>query len=111
MQHCPLVWSCAAPFELITERRASKYFILTSLSLMLIHCLLVMKVGFKPAGGIRTSKDVLQWMTLMKEELGDDYLTPELFRIGASALLNDIERNLTNHFTGGYFLAEEMPMA
>nr|SVE73655.1 EOG090X08W6 [Daphnia atkinsoni] len=69
------------------------------------------KVGFKPAGGIRTSKDVLQWMTLMKEELGDDYLTPELFRIGASALLNDIERNLTNSATGGYFLAEEMPMA
>nr|SVE76484.1 EOG090X08W6 [Daphnia longispina] len=69
------------------------------------------KVGFKPAGGIRTSKDVLQWMTLMKEELGDDYLTPEFFRIGASALLNDIERNLAGHFTEGYFLAEEMPMA
>lgn len=69
------------------------------------------KVGFKPAGGIRTSKDVIQWMTLMKEELGDEYLTPELFRIGASALLNDIERNLTNHITGGYYLAEEMPMA
>nr|SVE81416.1 EOG090X08W6 [Daphnia magna] len=69
------------------------------------------KVGFKPAGGIRTSKDVLQWMTLMKEELGDNYLTPDLFRIGASALLNDIERNLANYATGGYFLAEEMPMA
>nr|SVE78958.1 EOG090X08W6 [Daphnia lumholtzi] len=69
------------------------------------------KVGFKPAGGIRTSKDVLQWMTLMKEELGNDYLTPELFRIGASALLNDIERNLANYATGGYFMAEEMPMA
>ena len=64
------------------------------------------KVGFKPAGGIRTSKDVIQWMTLMKEELGDEYLTPELFRIGASALLNDIERNLANHISGGYFLAE-----
>ncbi|KAK4009884.1 hypothetical protein OUZ56_019027 [Daphnia magna] len=69
------------------------------------------KVGFKPAGGIRTSKDVLQWMTLMKEELGDNYLKPDLFRIGASALLNDIERNLANYATGGYFLAEEMPMA
>lgn len=76
-----------------------------------LYCLLVVKVGFKPAGGIRTSKDVLQWMTLMKEELGDDYLTPEFFRIGASALLNDIERNLAGHFTEGYFLAEEMPMA
>nr|CAG4646384.1 EOG090X08W6 [Macrothrix elegans] len=69
------------------------------------------EVGFKPAGGIRTSKDVLQWMTLMKEELGDSYLTPHLFRIGASALLNDIERNLATYLTGGYFLAEEMPMA
>nr|CAG4636305.1 EOG090X08W6 [Eubosmina coregoni]SVE69897.1 EOG090X08W6 [Eubosmina coregoni] len=69
------------------------------------------KVGFKPAGGIRTSNDVLQWMTLMKEELGDDYLTPHLFRIGASALLNDLERNLSNRITGGYCLSEEMPMA
>lgn len=69
------------------------------------------KVGFKPAGGIRTSKDVLQWMTLMKEELGDEYLTNHLFRIGASALLNDIERNLANQLTGDYFLPEEMPMA
>lgn len=69
------------------------------------------KVGFKPAGGIRTSDDVLQWMTLMKEELGDEYLTPHLFRIGASALLNDIERNLSNRVSGSYFLNEEMPMA
>nr|CAG4649470.1 EOG090X08W6 [Scapholeberis mucronata]SVE93716.1 EOG090X08W6 [Scapholeberis mucronata] len=69
------------------------------------------KVGFKPAGGIRTSKDVLQWMTLMKEELGDEYLTPHLFRIGASALLTDIERNLANQVSGDYYLAEEMPMA
>nr|CAG4651114.1 EOG090X08W6 [Simocephalus serrulatus]SVE94337.1 EOG090X08W6 [Simocephalus serrulatus] len=69
------------------------------------------QVGFKPAGGIRTSKDVLQWMTLMKEELGDEYLTNHLFRIGASALLNDIERNLANQLTGDYFLPEEMPMA
>nr|CAG4648737.1 EOG090X08W6 [Polyphemus pediculus] len=69
------------------------------------------KVGFKPAGGIRTSKDVIQWMTLMKEELGDEYVQPHLFRIGASALLNDIERNVSNYFVGGYSLPEEMPMA
>nr|CAG4634893.1 EOG090X08W6 [Alona affinis] len=69
------------------------------------------KVGFKPAGGIRTSADVLQWMTLMKEELGDDYLTPSLFRIGASALLNDIERKLFAQQTGTHPLAEDMPMA
>lgn len=50
-------------------------------------------------------------MTLMKEELGDDYLSPQLFRIGASALLNDIERNLSNQASGNWFLAEEMPMA
>ena len=47
----------------------------------------------------------------MKEELGDEYLTPHLFRIGASALLNDIERNLSNRVSGSYFLNEEMPMA
>jgi len=69
------------------------------------------KVGFKPAGGIRTSKDVVQWMTLMKEELGDEYVQPHLFRIGASGLLNDIERKLSNYVSGSYFLPEEMPMA
>ena len=47
----------------------------------------------------------------MKEELGDEYLEPHLFRIGASALLNDIERNLSNYSTGSYSLPEEMPMA
>nr|CAG4642623.1 EOG090X08W6 [Evadne anonyx] len=69
------------------------------------------KVGFKPAGGIRTTKDVIQWMTLMKEELGDDHMQPHLFRIGASGLLNAIERQLSNHVSGSYFLPEEMPMA
>ena len=68
-------------------------------------------VGFKPAGGIRTSKDALQWMILMKEELGDEYLKPHLFRIGASGLLNDIERKLYNQLIGGYSLAEEMPLS
>ena len=48
------------------------------------------KVGFKPAGGIRQSKDALVWLSLMKEELGDDWTFPNLFRIGASALLIDI---------------------
>nr|CAG4640996.1 EOG090X08W6 [Eulimnadia texana] len=69
------------------------------------------KVGFKPAGGIRTWKDVLQWMTLMKEELGDEWLEPHLFRIGASALLNDVERKLFSFATGGHACSEEMPMA
>ncbi|XP_056655277.1 deoxyribose-phosphate aldolase isoform X1 [Monodelphis domestica] len=50
------------------------------------------KIGFKPAGGIRTAKDSLAWLSLIKEELGDEWLKPELFRIGASTLLSDIER-------------------
>ena len=48
------------------------------------------KVGFKPAGGIRQAKDALVWLSLMKEELGDDWTFPNLFRLGASALLIDI---------------------
>jgi deoxyribose-phosphate aldolase len=60
------------------------------------------KVGFKPAGGISTAKDVLNYQILMKEELGREWLEPELFRIGASTLLSDIERQLEHHVTGRY---------
>lgn len=60
------------------------------------------KVGFKPAGGIRTAKQSLDWLILMKEELGDEWMQPNLFRIGASALLNDIERQL-EHFARGRY--------
>jgi deoxyribose-phosphate aldolase len=59
-------------------------------------------VGLKPAGGIRTARDALDWMTLMKEELGDRWLRPDLFRFGASALLTDIERQLEHFVTGRY---------
>lgn len=52
------------------------------------------KVGFKPAGGIRTTQDAIEWYTLMHTELGMDWLSPDLFRIGASSLLNDILRQL-----------------
>jgi len=69
------------------------------------------KVGFKPAGGIRNAKDSLTWMILMKEELGDDWTKPELFRIGASALLVDIERQIFHYITGRYAAASELPMA
>nr|CAG4645636.1 EOG090X08W6 [Lynceus sp. MCZ IZ 141354] len=69
------------------------------------------RVGFKPAGGVRSSKDVLQWLVLIKKELGDDWLNPSLFRIGASALLNDIERNIYTLLTGEFPCADEMPMA
>jgi deoxyribose-phosphate aldolase len=60
------------------------------------------KVGYKPAGGISTAKDVLNYQFLMKEELGRPWLEPELFRIGASSLLADIERQLEHHVTGRY---------
>lgn len=68
------------------------------------------KVGFKPAGGISSAKDALNWLILIKEELGDDWLTPELFRFGASSLLGDIERQLSHHVTGRYASGKYMPI-
>ena len=69
------------------------------------------KVGFKPAGGIRSAKDALNWLILMKEELGDDWLNNQLFRFGASGLLTDIERQLSHHASGRYAARHHMPMA
>ena len=69
------------------------------------------KVGFKPAGGVRTAKQSLDGMLLMKEELGTTWLTPELFRFGASALLSDIERQLEYFTTGRYSAFYRHPMA
>jgi deoxyribose-phosphate aldolase len=69
------------------------------------------QVGFKPAGGIRTAKQSLDWLILMKEELGDAWLRPQLFRLGASSLLGDIERQLEHHVTGQYSAAFRHPMA
>ncbi|XP_004407053.1 PREDICTED: deoxyribose-phosphate aldolase [Odobenus rosmarus divergens] len=69
------------------------------------------KVGFKPAGGIRSAKDSLAWLSLVKEELGDEWLTPELFRIGASTLLSDIERQIYHHVTGRYAAYHDLPMS
>ena len=60
------------------------------------------RVGYKPAGGISKAKDALVYLSLMKEELGDRWLQPDLFRFGASSLLNDIERQLEHHVTGAY---------
>jgi deoxyribose-phosphate aldolase len=68
-------------------------------------------VGFKPAGGIRTAKDSLDWLSLMKEELGDAWLRSELFRFGASSLLADIERQLEYFATGRYSANHRHPMA
>ena len=60
------------------------------------------KIGYKPAGGISKAKDALTYLSLIKEELGDQWLNPELFRFGASSLLGDIERQLEHHITGAY---------
>jgi len=69
------------------------------------------RVGFKPAGGIRTAKDALDWLAMMKDELGDLWLRPELFRFGASGLLTDIERQLEHFVTGRYSASHRHPMA
>jgi deoxyribose-phosphate aldolase len=66
-------------------------------------------VGLKPAGGIRAAKDALDWLALVKDELGDRWLRPNLFRIGASALLTDIERQLEHFVTGRYSAAYRHP--
>ncbi|MCW1931361.1 deoxyribose-phosphate aldolase [Pararhodobacter zhoushanensis] len=60
------------------------------------------KIGFKPAGGMKTGKDAISWQILMKEELGREWLEPDLFRFGASSMLGDIERQLEHHVTGRY---------
>ena len=70
-----------------------------------------MAVGFKPAGGIRTAKQSLDWLSLMKEELGSSWLHAELFRFGASGLLGDIERQLEHHATGRYSAEYRHPIA
>jgi deoxyribose-phosphate aldolase len=70
-----------------------------------------MAVGFKPAGGIRTAKQSIEWLSLMKEELGTAWMKAELFRFGASGLLNDIERQLEHYATGRYSADYRHPIA
>jgi deoxyribose-phosphate aldolase len=70
-----------------------------------------MAVGFKPAGGIKTAKQALEWMFLMKDELGRPWLEPSLFRFGASSMLADIERQLEHYATGRYSAAHRHPIA
>ena len=69
------------------------------------------EIGFKPAGGLKTAKDAMNWLILMKEELGRRWLEPDLFRIGASSMLGDIERQLEHHVTGRYASATHQPLA
>ncbi|PHR92700.1 MAG: deoxyribose-phosphate aldolase [Robiginitomaculum sp.] len=68
------------------------------------------KIGYKPAGGIGDAKTALLYLILMKEELGDEWLSPELFRIGASSLLTDIERQLEHCATGRYAARHHQPL-
>jgi len=69
------------------------------------------RIGFKPAGGMKTAKDALAWQILMKEELGLPWLQPDLFRIGASSMLSDIERQLEHHVTGRYAASSRHALA
>lgn len=69
------------------------------------------RVGYKPAGGISKAKDALTYMMLIREELGREWLQPELFRFGASSLLSDIERQLDHHVSGAYSANYRHPMA
>jgi deoxyribose-phosphate aldolase len=69
------------------------------------------KVGYKPAGGISKAKDALVYLALMKDELGNRWLQPDLFRFGASSLLGDIERQLEHHVTGRYSSGIRHPIA
>ena len=87
------------PFALVMARMIREFYEQTGYA-----------VGFKPAGGIRTAKNALEYLYLMKEELGDRWLRPDLFRFGASALLTDIERQLEHYVTGRYAAAHRHPM-
>ena len=70
-----------------------------------------MAVGFKPAGGIRTAKQSIEWLAMIKEELGLSWMRPEMFRFGVSGLLGDIERQLEHYATGRYSAEYRHPMA
>lgn len=88
-----------------------------AVSLVMIRCirdyyeLTGVKIGYKPAGGIQKAKQALDYLILLKEELGNDWLTPDLFRFGASSLLGDIERQLEHYVTGRYSAGFRHPMA
>lgn len=88
------------PVSLVMARQIRRYQELTG------H-----RVGFKPAGGIRTAKQSVDWLILMREELGRRWQEPDLFRFGASALLGDIERQLDFFVTGRYSAAHRHPLA
>ncbi len=86
--------------SLVMVRMIRKYYELTGFM-----------VGFKPAGGISKAKDAIAYLVLIKEELGHDWLNPEMYRFGASSLLGDIERQLEHYVTGSYSAANRHPIA
>jgi deoxyribose-phosphate aldolase len=88
------------PFALIMVRMIRQW-----------HEMTGQKVGFKPAGGIAVAKDAMNFEFIMKEELGNDWLEPHLFRLGASSLLTDIERQLDHFVSGRYSSNHRHPMA
>ena len=88
------------PFSLVMVRAIREY-----------HRLTGYKVGYKPAGGISAAKDAIAYLILIKEELGNDWLNPQLFRFGASSLLGDVERQLEHRLTGSYSAQHRHPMS
>jgi deoxyribose-phosphate aldolase len=88
------------PFSLVMVRAIREY-----------HRLTGYKVGYKPAGGISKAKDAIAYLILIKEELGNDWLDPRLFRFGASSLLGDVERQLEHRLTGSYSAQHRHPMS
>jgi deoxyribose-phosphate aldolase len=88
------------PYSLVMVRAIRDYFDQTGIS-----------IGYKPAGGISTAKMALEYLFLIKEELGKEWVTPHLFRFGASSLLGDIERQLEHFVTGGYSAQHRHPVS
>ena len=88
------------PFSLVMVRAIREY-----------HRLTGYKIGYKPAGGISKAKEAIAYLILIKEELGNEWLGPHLFRFGASSLLGDVERQLEHRLTGSYSAQYRHPMA
>src|SRR5258705_13110154 len=87
------------PVTLVMLEAIRDYFLATGL-----------RVGMKPAGGIRTAKQALAYLVMLKETLGDDWLTPDLFRIGASTLLNDVLMQIARMADGRYQAADYLSL-
>jgi deoxyribose-phosphate aldolase len=67
-------------------------------------------IGMKPAGGIRNAKQALQYLVMVRETLGPAWLTPDMFRFGASALLNDVLRQIFKQVSGRYYSMDQFSL-